>query len=401
MADKWTDERDRDWRDRDWQRAERFGRGRSRDERDADRSSEGRSFDPRSDDYSFADLGYGQGEGPQDRGDYGARRSGSDRDEVFGERQTGDDYSGAGYGGQRSPRGYGGQGYGARGQAYRGRSSSGAGARQDRSDDDYGRDQRYGDRGSSERGYTGRGYGGPAGAFGGERRWSDDDDRYESPHDYGFEPPEYGSVPMTYDSPRWRGGNPVNQGRGPDRREHHVPNVREGRGEGGRGWWDRAKTSVAAMFGDEEAERRHQWDRQMQGEHRGRGPKGYTRSDERISDDVHQRLTDDPWVDASDIEVLVAAGEVTLTGTVSDRDEKRRAERCIEDVSGVHHVQNNLRIRYGAEKPLSGGDRNPLTSSDAGAISADSATSGNLNLGGGRGAGAPAPIPGADTTKKN
>lgn len=395
MADKWTDERDRDWRDRDWQRAERFGRGRARDERDADRSSEGRSFDPRSDDYSFADLGYGEGDGGgQDRSDYGARRSGPDRDEVFGERQTGDDYSGEAYGAYRGRRGFGGgQGYGARGQR------SAPYGRQARSDDDYGRDQRYGDRGSAR--FTGRGYGGPAGAFGaGERRWRDDD--YESPHDYGFEPPEYGEAPMTYDSPRWRGGGPVNQGRGPDRRDHHVPNVREGRGEGGRTWWDRAKTSVAAMFGDEEAERRHEWDRQMYGQHRGRGPKGYTRSDERISDDVHQRLTDDPWVDASDIEVLVAAGEVTLTGTVSDRDEKRRAERCIEDVSGVHHVQNNLRLRYGAQNPLgdrSAGDSTPLSSSDAGAIGAESATSGNLNLGGSRAAGAPAPIPGADTGK--
>src|SRR5690606_10980288 len=127
---------------------------------------------------------------------------------------------------------------------------------------------------------------------------------------------------------------------------------------------------------------------------RGRGPRGYTRPDDRISDDVHQRLTDDPWVDASDIEVRVAAGEVTLDGTVSDRDEKRRAEQCIEDVPGVRHVQNNLRLRYGGRS----GD-NPLASGDAGSITADSATRGDLHLGQGRPAGSPAPIPGADASK--
>ena len=36
---------------------------------------------------------------------------------------------------------------------------------------------------------------------------------------------------------------------------------------------------------------------------------------------------------------------VTLDGTVSTRLQKRRAEDCAEDVSGVKHVQNNLRVQ--------------------------------------------------------
>jgi hypothetical protein len=36
---------------------------------------------------------------------------------------------------------------------------------------------------------------------------------------------------------------------------------------------------------------------------------------------------------------------VTLSGTVSSRDAKRRAEDCVEDVSGVKNVQNNLRMQ--------------------------------------------------------
>jgi hypothetical protein len=80
-------------------------------------------------------------------------------------------------------------------------------------------------------------------------------------------------------------------------------------------------------------------------DHRGRGPKGYRRSDEHIHDEVCGRLTDDPYVDASGIEVSVSNGEVTLGGTVDSRNARRRAEDLAEQVSGVSHVQNNLRPR--------------------------------------------------------
>jgi osmotically-inducible protein OsmY len=80
-------------------------------------------------------------------------------------------------------------------------------------------------------------------------------------------------------------------------------------------------------------------------EHRGRGPRDYRRSDARILDDVNLRLTDDALVDATDIEVAVQDREVTLSGTVASRYEKRRAEDIAEAVSGVTYVQNNLRVR--------------------------------------------------------
>ena len=80
------------------------------------------------------------------------------------------------------------------------------------------------------------------------------------------------------------------------------------------------------------------------GEHQGRGPRGYQRSDDRIREDISERLTDDAMIDASEIEVAVQNREVTLTGTVRDRNEKRRAEDIAESVSGASHVQNNLRI---------------------------------------------------------
>jgi hypothetical protein len=80
------------------------------------------------------------------------------------------------------------------------------------------------------------------------------------------------------------------------------------------------------------------------GEHQGRGPKGYQRSDDRIREDIHERLTDDAMLDASEIEVEVRNREVILTGSVRSRTEKRRAEDVVESVTGVAHVQNNLRV---------------------------------------------------------
>jgi osmotically-inducible protein OsmY len=105
-----------------------------------------------------------------------------------------------------------------------------------------------------------------------------------------------------------------------------------------RGFLDRASDEVASWFGDEEAARRREID------HRGRGPAGYTRSDERILEDACDVLTEDWRVDARQIQVTVESGELTLDGTVSSRNQKRRAEDCVEDISGVRHVQNNLRV---------------------------------------------------------
>jgi osmotically-inducible protein OsmY len=80
-----------------------------------------------------------------------------------------------------------------------------------------------------------------------------------------------------------------------------------------------------------------------QGRYAGRGPKGYQRSDDRIREDICERLTQHPEIDAVEIDIRVENGEVTLTGTVERRDEKRRAEDVAEGVSGVKDVHNQLR----------------------------------------------------------
>lgn len=80
------------------------------------------------------------------------------------------------------------------------------------------------------------------------------------------------------------------------------------------------------------------------GQHSGRGPRGYRRSDERVKEDVCQCLTDDAHIDASNIDVAVSDREVTLTGSVTTRFQKRHAEDLIERLPGVRDVINSLRV---------------------------------------------------------
>jgi hypothetical protein len=83
----------------------------------------------------------------------------------------------------------------------------------------------------------------------------------------------------------------------------------------------------------------------MPGPYSGRGPQGYRRSDSRIEEDVCEALTHHGMLDASGIQVMVADGEVTLTGTVESRQAKRMAEDILDSVSGVKDVNNQLRVQ--------------------------------------------------------
>lgn len=104
-------------------------------------------------------------------------------------------------------------------------------------------------------------------------------------------------------------------------------------------------------------------DATAEGPHRGKGPRGYARNDDQIREDVCCRLADDSNLDASEIDVEVKDGEVTLGGTVRARPDRRRAEDIADAASGVKHVQNNLRVKPaasgaeedGADKASSGG----------------------------------------------
>jgi hypothetical protein len=96
--------------------------------------------------------------------------------------------------------------------------------------------------------------------------------------------------------------------------------------------------------------------------YQGRGPRNYTRSNERILEEVNERLTDDPWLDASDVTVRCVDGRVQLEGEVQDRWMKHRAEDIVDSCMGVRDIENRLRIR--SSGPSASGPRTDLGSSD-------------------------------------
>ena len=114
---------------------------------------------------------------------------------------------------------------------------------------------------------------------------------------------------------------------------------------GDQGFWDEGRSgqwggSRGRDFG---VHRQEDW--LTPGPHSGRGPRGYRRSDARIEEDVYERLTHHGMLDATDIEVRVEGGVVTLSGTVESRQAKRIAEDILESISGVTDIANQLRVQ--------------------------------------------------------
>jgi osmotically-inducible protein OsmY len=286
---RWSD--DDDWRRRSRDR-QSFG---GREEDDDDRRG-----------YGAYGGGYGQGMSGNYAGGYDRSRGGSD-----------DDVERGGYGGSYGQGGMRGQSYGA---GYRDR---------DEYDRSYGLEgSSYDQRGQrlsqgSQRGARGQDYGGQQGlaGFG----------AYEEGGSFGQ-------------------GRPGMGGQGYERTNQDYGGYAGSFGQGGSLGQGGGNFGPSGGFGSEQSGGyltrggRREW-----GRHSGRGPKNYTRSDDRIREDVNDRLTDDPHLDASEIDVKVSSCEVTLTGTVESREAKRRAEDCVESVSGVKNVQNNLRIQASSE----------------------------------------------------
>ena len=92
------------------------------------------------------------------------------------------------------------------------------------------------------------------------------------------------------------------------------------------------------------------------GSYRGVGPRNYTRSDERIREDLNERLTEADDLDASGLTVEVSNGIVTLGGNVDQRWMKHRAEDLADSCSGVRDVRNQIRVGGAATGTTSGID---------------------------------------------
>jgi len=95
------------------------------------------------------------------------------------------------------------------------------------------------------------------------------------------------------------------------------------------------------------------------GPHYGRGPKNYRRSDERIAEDINERLTEDALLDASGIHASVSDGVVTLQGSVGSRRMKHRAEDIVDQCRGVDDVRNHIRVAMEGSDETATGHNTP------------------------------------------
>jgi len=75
-----------------------------------------------------------------------------------------------------------------------------------------------------------------------------------------------------------------------------------------------------------------------------RGPKGWQRSDDRLKEDICERLDHSGDIDSSEVTVTVAEGKVVLDGTVSDRSMKYAMEDLVDNVPGVKDIDNRVRV---------------------------------------------------------
>jgi len=75
------------------------------------------------------------------------------------------------------------------------------------------------------------------------------------------------------------------------------------------------------------------------------GPKGYQRSDERLREDISERLMEAQHIDSSDVTVEVTGAKVVLEGTVPERRMKHAIEDLVDACPGVQDIENRVRVR--------------------------------------------------------
>lgn len=84
-----------------------------------------------------------------------------------------------------------------------------------------------------------------------------------------------------------------------------------------------------------------------EGPHFGKGPRGWTRSDTRLAEEVSDRLMEDRLLDARGITVAVDGATVSLTGDVPGASDAAHAEMLARGTAGVGRVENHLRYEPG------------------------------------------------------
>jgi osmotically-inducible protein OsmY len=271
-----------------------------------------------------------------ERTDYGRSAEGIGDYGGYGDREYGDpgrEYRGGGYESGDFERGFG------RSDESGDRWQQGGGLRQTGREEerDYGRTERYGQQGSYGQGddEPGRGWRGPT--------WSDPFQRSgRGSENYGVRGTGYGGGYGTGGSFGQGGGYSGQGQRGSQRGAQGTYGPGRSRSES-----EYSGGGLSSQSGGSEWSGYSERGSQQQS-HRGRGPKGYQRSDERIKEAICEQLSDDPAIDASDITVTVTSGVVTLSGTVDERRAKYQVEDMIAQCGGVKDVDNKLRVQSGS-----------------------------------------------------
>jgi|GEM_PF-3629468 len=98
------------------------------------------------------------------------------------------------------------------------------------------------------------------------------------------------------------------------------------------------------------------------GQFAGTTPKNFKRSDERIYDDICQKLSQEGHFDVSDVEIKVESGEVSLEGNIENRSDKHRIEMLVDSIMGVKDITNNLKIARGSKDSKATSDSESDTS---------------------------------------
>jgi hypothetical protein len=206
----------------------------------------------------------------------------------------------------------------------------------------------------------------------------------EQPRYFGTGAQGHGGGPSftggTYGTADWRSDSPYfdevgfNRGNYEDplsRQSQGRPQYRQGgSGQGGYGQsgYGRSGYGESAFYGlGRQQQRRYP-----------QGPKGYTRSDERLREDISERLMQAYDIDSSEVTVQVQGGKVVLEGTVPTRYMKHAIEDIADSAPGVQDVDNRVRVtgsgnRWGAgqdagsvasnaNNPIAGGTSNQSSS---------------------------------------
>jgi hypothetical protein len=126
------------------------------------------------------------------------------------------------------------------------------------------------------------------------------------------------------------------------------------------------------------------WGQSESQQQRGRAPKGWKRSDDRIKDDICESLEYRSNINAEDIDIQVKDGEVTLSGTVRSRQEKRQIEDVVEQAMGVSEVHNQLRVKKEGSQGAQGssGSMGQSSSGSMGQSSSSSSSESGTQSGG-------------------